>query len=155
MFSRLAISFVLTIPWLWPSSLHAESEALMEAYKQGQTLYEAGQYKEAVPLFRTAFVLGEQEFGPDHPTTATLANNLAALYVAQGHYDAAEPLYKLALLIRQSVLGSDHPQVATSLSSLARLYDAQGRYNEAEPLYDLAMLIRAKTLEPNQLDIAR
>ena len=88
MFTRLALSLVLTVLWLSPSNLHAQSEALMDAYKQGQTLYAEGRFEEAVPLFRTAFVLGVEEFGPNHPTTATLANNLAALYKAQGRYEA-------------------------------------------------------------------
>ena len=77
MFIRRTLSLVLTILWLWPASLHAQSEALMEAYNQGQTLYEAGQYDQAVPLWREALELGEREFGPDHPTTATLLDNLA------------------------------------------------------------------------------
>ena len=140
-------SLVLTILWLSPSNLYAQSEALMDAYKQGQALYAEGRFEEAVPLFRTAFVLGVEEFGPDHPTTATLANNLAALYKAQGRYEAAERLYKLALAIRKRTLGAEHPQVATSLISLARVYDAQSRYFEAEPLYELATLIQAKALE--------
>ena len=34
--------FILAIPWLWISSLHAQSEALMEAYGEAQNLYNAG-----------------------------------------------------------------------------------------------------------------
>ena len=44
---RRAFAFVLAILWLWPASLHAQSEALMEAYRQGQTIYEAGRYEQA------------------------------------------------------------------------------------------------------------
>ena len=154
MFTRLALSLVLTVLWLSPSNLQAQSEALKDAYKQGQDLYAEGRYEEAVPLFRTAFVLGVEEFGPDHPATATLANNLAALYKAQGRYEAAERLYKLALAIRKRTLGAEHPQVATSLISLARIYDAQSRYFEAEPLYELATLIQTKTRETGQFEFA-
>ena len=154
MITRLALSLALTVLWLSPSNLYAQSEALMEAYKQGQALYSEGRYEEAVPLFRTAFVLGVEEFGPDHPTTATLANNLAALYKAQGRYEAAERLYKLALAIRKRTLGAEHPQVATSLISLARIYDAQSRYFEAEPLYELATLIQTKARETGQSEFA-
>lgn len=42
LFIRRALSLVLTILWLWPTSLHAQSKALMEIYRQGQTLYGAG-----------------------------------------------------------------------------------------------------------------
>ncbi len=34
--TRRTFVFVLIILWLWPSSLHAQSEALMEAYRQGR-----------------------------------------------------------------------------------------------------------------------
>ena len=124
MFIRRALALVLAILWLWPASPHAQSEALDEAYYQGQTLYEAGRYEEAIPFWRKALELGEREFGPDHPTMATLLNNLAELYRAQGRYEAAEPLYKRALAIREKALGPDHPAVATSLNNLAGLYQA-------------------------------
>ena len=71
------LPIVLIILWLWPSSLYAQSEALMDAYNQGQALYEAGRYEQAIPLFRKALELGEQEFGPNHSTTALLLDNLA------------------------------------------------------------------------------
>ena len=60
----------------------------MEGYRrQGQTLYEAGLYQQAIPFLRKALELGEREFGPDHPTTATTLNNLAQLYRLQGRYE--------------------------------------------------------------------
>ena len=34
MFARRALVLVLAILWLWPASLHAQSWALMEAYRQ-------------------------------------------------------------------------------------------------------------------------
>ena len=47
---RCSFALVLTILWLWPASLRAQSEALMEAYNQGQALYEAGRYEQAIPF---------------------------------------------------------------------------------------------------------
>ena len=41
---RRRFALILAILWLWPGSLYAQSEALMEAYRRGQTLYEAGRY---------------------------------------------------------------------------------------------------------------
>ncbi len=66
MFIRRALTLVVAILWLWPASVHAQSEALMAAYRQGQALYEAGQYKRAIPFWRKALELGEREFGPEH-----------------------------------------------------------------------------------------
>ena len=122
MFIRRPLSLILAILWLWPASLYAQSEALMEAYNQGQALYEAGRYEQAIPHWREALELGEREFGPDHTSTATLLNNLAELYRAQGRYEVAEPLYKRALAIDEKALGPDHPHVAVTLNNLAGLY---------------------------------
>ena len=90
---RRTLSLVLAMLWLWPADLRAQSEALMEAFRQGGDLYEVGRYEQAVPLWRKALELGEREFGPDPPTTATLLYNLALLYDDQGRYEAAEPLH--------------------------------------------------------------
>jgi tetratricopeptide (TPR) repeat protein len=154
MFIRRIRSIILAILWLWPASLHAQSEALMEAYNQGQALYAAGQYEEAIPLFRRALELGEREFGPDHPTTAVLINNLAFLYKHQGRYAEAEPLLKRVLAIDEKALGPDHPDVAGSLNNLAFLYHNQGRYEAAEPLYKRALAIDEEALGPDHPNVA-
>ncbi len=58
MFGARVVALILTILWLWPASLHAQSEALMEAYRQGQALYEAGRYEQAIPFYREALEHG-------------------------------------------------------------------------------------------------
>ena len=50
MFARRTLSLVLFALWFWPSSLHAQSDALMKAYNQGKALYEAGRYEQAIPF---------------------------------------------------------------------------------------------------------
>ena len=57
MFIRRIRSIILVILWLWPASLYAQSEALMEAYNQGQALYEAGRYRMRGTLAFSAFWL--------------------------------------------------------------------------------------------------
>ena len=116
---------------LWPTTLHAQSEALTEAIRRFGALYEAGRYEEAIPVGRKALELGERVFGPDHHTTANLLNILAGLYDAQGRYEAAEPLYKRALAIKEKALGPEHPDFATGLNNLAASYVDQNRYEAA------------------------
>ena len=93
----------------------------MQAYRQGAALYQAGRYAEAITFWQRALELGEREFGPNHPQTATFFNNLAELYRAQGNYAKVEPLHKRALAIREKALGAEHPAMATSLNNLARI----------------------------------
>ena len=154
MFFRRIRSIILVMLWLWPASLYAQSEELMDAYNQGQALYEAGRYEQAIPLWRKALELGEREFGPDHPTTAVLINNLANLYRAQGSYAKAESLYMRALAINEKALGPDHPSVATGLNNLAMLYNEQGSNEAAEPLYKRALAIYEKALGPDHPNVA-
>ena len=71
---------------LWPAAAHGQSAELIDADKRYKDLYAQGRYEEALPFAEKAVRLGKQEFGPDHPTTATLLNNLAELYRAQGKY---------------------------------------------------------------------
>ncbi len=77
---RLILPLVVAL-WLWPVAAQAQAAALMEAYNQAIALYDQGRYEEAIPFAEEALKLGEREFGPDHPTTATLLNNLAETYL--------------------------------------------------------------------------
>ena len=103
--------------------------------EKATSLYEQGQYEEAVKFAKEALKIAEETFGPDHPDVAYSLNNLGELYRTQGKYAEAEPLHKRALAIWEEVLGKDHLDVATSLNNLALLYNTQGKYAEAEPLY--------------------
>jgi tetratricopeptide (TPR) repeat protein len=118
----------------------------------GWYLRNRGQYQAAEPLLRDALVIGEKQYGVDHPDTSFLLGNLAILYQNQGKLEEAEPLYQRALAIDEKVYGQDHLEVATDLSSLANLYRDQGRYEEAEPLYQRALAIREKMLGPERPD---
>ncbi len=109
---------------LWPGAVRGQSPELQEANDSFEALYAKDYYEEARPFAKKALRLGSQEFGLDHPTTATLLDNLAALYEAQGAYAEAEPLYQRALVIWEKTLGPDHPEVAASLNNLAKLYQA-------------------------------
>lgn len=106
MSARCVVALALVILWLWPSILHAQSEALVDAYNRGLALYNAGRYEEALPHLSKAVELGEREFGTEHETTAIFLNNLAELYRARGRYEAAEPLYKRALAVRERRLSA-------------------------------------------------
>ena len=94
----------------------------MDAYNRFSELYAQGRYKDALPFAEEALRLSEEEFGPDHQTTASLSDGLGSLYTALGHYAEAESLFKRALAIREKELGPNHYDVAISLNNLASLY---------------------------------
>ena len=67
---------------LWPTPAQAQIQELDDAYNRYSELYAEGRYQAAIPFAEIALRLGEREFGPDHPNTATFLNNLALLYPA-------------------------------------------------------------------------
>ena len=109
-------------------------------------LEQAGWYRLAESLQRRLFQLVIQQYGEDHPATATALNDLAGLLRDQNRYAEAEPLYRQALALRQRILGQDHPATATALNDLACLFYSQGRYTEAEPLFRHALALRQRIL---------
>ncbi len=90
MIRRLCILCFLVA--LWPGLALAQSAALSEAVIRYKALDAQGRYAEAEPFARKALELSRKEFGPGHPTTAALLNNLALLYQAQGRHAETESL---------------------------------------------------------------
>ena len=146
---KLAFLLVLIGLYGWPVGLRAQSAALMEAYQQGEALYQARRYDEALPFWKKALELGLREYGSEHPSAANLLNNLALLYQAQGRYAEAEPIYERSLAVREKALGAEHPDVVESLENYAVLLRKTGRDIEAVKLEARAKAIRAKHAEQN------
>ena len=69
---------------VWTGTTHGQSSALLDAFNRYKELNALGRYEEALPFAEQALKLSEQEFGPDHPITADLLDNLAGLYHDQG-----------------------------------------------------------------------
>jgi tetratricopeptide (TPR) repeat protein len=123
-----------------------DSAKLSSLNKQATELSQAGRFNEAVPIAQKAVELSEKAFGPNDPDTATVINNLAALYYSANDYAKAEPLYQRALKIDEKVLGPNHPDTASDLNNLGALYHSMGDYAKAKPLYERALEIREKRL---------
>jgi tetratricopeptide (TPR) repeat protein len=101
----------------------------------------------AEPLLQRALVGSEKVFGPDHPNTLVIVNNLAMLYKARKDYPAAERLLERALAIRRK-LAADFPTVpayrqglADGHSNLGNLLKDLGKRAEAEAEYGNALAI--------------
>src|SRR5450631_2416655 len=94
-------------------------------------------------LYQQALAIYEEALGPDHPTTATILNNLATLYNFHRRKERdAERFYQRVLAIHEKVLGPEHPDAATILNNLAMLYGHQGKFVDAETLHMRAFAIR-------------
>lgn len=132
--------------WLAPDSVLGQSVELRAAHRQVTDLYEKGRYEEAMPFAEETIRLSEQEFGAEHPTTATLIDNLAELHRERGSLAEAESLFNRALAIRQTSLAPDHPDLAASNDSLGTVMSTLGRYAEAEAYHWQAVRIAEQTV---------
>ena len=101
-----------------------------------------GAYAEGVLAAERALALARQIWGPDHPGTLAVMNNLTSLYMGQGRYGEAEPLLREALRLRRGArAGIPTPG---RLNNLAGLYTRQGRHGEAEPLLREALQLQPR-----------
>ncbi len=119
--------------------LQPDNPSLMNA--KALSLYHAGDYIEAEPLYRNALSIREKTLGDGYSDTATSLNNLALLLKAKGDYAGAETLYRHALAIHEKVLGSNNIRTAVSLNNLALILVTKGDYAGAEPLCRRAIAI--------------
>jgi hypothetical protein len=69
----------------------------------------------------------EAVFGPNTTDVATVINNLAAIYEAQGRSEELETYAKRALAIVTKTLGPNNPDTAKVIRKLGVAYDAQRR----------------------------
>lgn len=74
--------------------VYGQSPTFKDTYERFSELYDQERYLEALPFAEEALRLGENKFGPEHPTTGALLSNLAVVYDNQGRYAEAEPLFR-------------------------------------------------------------
>ncbi|HET9484818.1 MAG TPA: serine/threonine-protein kinase, partial [Xanthomonadales bacterium] len=118
-----------------------------EAYNNlALTLYDAGRYAEALPLYRRGLALREQADGRHHPQTLVTLINIGMLERDYGDYAAAERDLREVLDARVEQFGRVHVGTANAMAHLARVYELQGRYAEAEALLREAVDARRATL---------
>jgi tetratricopeptide (TPR) repeat protein/CHAT domain-containing protein len=144
------MGFVALVAGIGPLRAQAQPTDDLDALnRQVVQLYQAGKYAEATALAKRSLSVTERKFGPDHPSAATVLNNLAELYRAQGRYAEAEPLMRRALAIDEKNMGPEHPNVAATLNNLAGLLLVSDRLSEAESLYRRALAIDEKSFGPD------
>ncbi len=121
---------------------------------EADTLWDEGQYADAIARGEQALALREAVLGGTHPDVARSLDWLGAHHLLRGNPVRAEPLLQRALAIQEAVLGQNHPDIAQTLTHLARLSAEQGLYGRAEPLHARALAIREAAFGQNHLLVA-
>jgi tetratricopeptide (TPR) repeat protein len=104
----------------------------------------SGSFADALDREQSALHAAEDNFGPYHPNTVLVLNDLAAIYRTMGRYGEAEETYNWALAVREKTMGMEDLLVAGSLNNLAALYEDLGRDPEAKMAEEKAIRIVEK-----------
>lgn len=117
-------------------------------------LYErVGQHLDAEKILESLLAILEKRTDC-FTALATVLNNLAAVYSAQGMVEQASPLCQRSLEIREQNLPPDHPDIASGLNELAILYYTQGDYEKVETLFQRSLAILEQSLGKDHFSVA-
>ena len=106
-------------------------------------------------LWLTALNYTCNNFGEEHPDTATCYNSLGTALEKNGRYAEAACMLKKGLDIRKKVLGKQHFDTAASYNNVAINLDYQGQFQEAEKHFKHAISIWNEVLHENHQAIAK
>jgi serine/threonine-protein kinase len=116
--------------------------------------YNAGHYKECVPLYQQLLEMHRKLYGPRHPLVADDLGNLGATMVDLGFYSEAEGYIRQALDVTRNYYGSDNPKVAANLTTLGRALEYQKKYDEATSVLEQALAIQQHAYGPVHSSVA-
>jgi serine/threonine protein kinase len=108
----------------------------------GDTYFQLGLHKEALPHLRLALELRQRILGADDPETCLAMKSLGTLYLEDRKLPEAEPLLEGAMIGLQRAKGSNPGDLIDAVNLVAQLYIMQDKLNQAEEI-----LIRARTMQ--------
>jgi nucleoside phosphorylase/tetratricopeptide (TPR) repeat protein len=106
-------------------------------------------------VLQQAVRLFEVIYGPDHPETAIILDNLGNVAREAGDFSDACHLQERALRIAELHLGPVHPEVARILGSLGNSAQSRGDLAGARRLLDRALSIEERFFGSNHIRVAR
>ena len=127
----------------------AQTQELRGVQQEVVRLFKARRYEDALPYALQAVHMSEEEYGKEHPTTATFIFNLGKLYQLGGWFDQSALYYQQALGIRSRVFDQNHPDLAASYFSLGRVFSDQCKYEIAEGSFNDALEVMERALGDN------
>ena len=97
-----------------------EKEAKIDAARQLlEVTLRACDLDAAEDYFLKSLEIMHAEVGQKHEETASVSNNLGAVYLAAGYLDQAREMHMIALETRREIFGENHPDTAQSHNNLA------------------------------------
>lgn len=117
--------------------------------EQGQTLYEAGRYSEALDLLQQ--VMQAARSSGDRPQQAAALSNMSLVYQRLGRWLEAEQTIGQALELLQSAMPDQRPLLAQALDIQGRLQLSQGQAEKALQTWQQSEAIYQTKNQPGDL----
>jgi tetratricopeptide (TPR) repeat protein len=141
---------------LYQQALHIREKALpgteYDVYDElGQTLFETGDYDDAIECFRSAAEIVGRQFYKEHPLVTHILDHWAEALINSDHLEEAESLIKRSLDIKQkSILLTDADTLET-MRMLSEVERKLGNFEEAEKILKKAIaIVEPTTIGPTE-----
>ncbi len=118
----------------------------------GETYYQLGLYREAVPYLKRALELRRGILGNDDKDTLLAMRSLGGVYLADERFSEAQPLLVGAMEGLQSRQRSDDPDLLDAMILVANLDYGLGKHVEAERLLSQVRDADLRTLGPDDVN---
>ena len=105
----------------------------------GVSYLRLGKLTESSAMLKRALDLAISVYGPDHPETAKILDNLAQNEEQAKRYPQAEAAFRRALAIRRAAFGPAHPDVLASEAAVARTLINRHKPRDALAIVDKAL----------------
>ena len=138
---------------LFPNSRRGLKERLRLDHEDAVSLYDQGNYDQALTKIDGNFPLAEKlgEMDSDRADYLDLA---ADFFHRTGNYSLSEKPARSSLRIRECIFGEDDPAISESLNNLGLLFYAQGRDDEAVDQFSrLSNILKKHSPETRELAI--
>jgi serine/threonine protein kinase/tetratricopeptide (TPR) repeat protein len=134
------------------SAIGDPSVVLEMQSRLSNSLLGLGEASQAIVLFERALQTATKQFGPEHPITNAVMNNLAVGYHHAGYPDKATPLFEKVLERVDVSLGPQNSGRLTIQCNLAECYLATGQLERALSLFEQTLEQQKVTLGINHKD---
>ncbi len=114
-------------------------------------LFYVAEFKKARFLYEMLLTIIENELGEEHPSIATIYNNLAIVYEIQGEYKKAKEMFEKSLRMKERVAEEMCSEIAISYNNMAIMYKDWGKYKKAKELYEKSLGISERELGEEHL----
>ncbi len=139
---------------LGPAELASLLQQANKAQEEARTLFQNGQYLDAVAPAEQAANIREQITGTDKEDLANALMTLGEIRSSLIQLPQAKALFERALEIRRALYGSSHAKVAESLTALGTMTYAAGDFLQAIQFLEQSLTIRERELGQTHPDMA-